>query len=92
MTNFESTDKINIEGKEIEKVDQYKYLGQTIVMEDRTANEVQLRIKAGWSVFGRQATKKGDTYVLEKKSIQSTHKPNTDLWLPNMDTNKITRP
>ena len=53
MTNFETTDKIKIEGIEIEKVDQYKYLGQTIVMEDRTANEVQLRIKAGWSVFGR---------------------------------------
>ena len=46
-------DKVKIEGIKIEKVDQYIYLGQTIVMEDRTANDVQLRIKAGWSVFGR---------------------------------------
>ena len=53
MTNFQTNDIIKIEGIEIEKVDQYKYLGQTIVMEDRTANEIQLRIKAGWSVFGR---------------------------------------
>ena len=53
MTNYETTESIKIEGIEIEKVDQYKYLGQTIAMEDRTANEVQLRIKAGWSVFGR---------------------------------------
>ena len=53
MTNFQTNDIIKIEGIEIEKVDQYKYLGQTIVMEDRTASEVQLRIKAGWSVSGR---------------------------------------
>ena len=38
MTNLETTDKMKIEGIEIEKVDKYKYLGQTIVMEDRTAN------------------------------------------------------
>ena len=53
MTNYENTENIEIEGIENEKVDQYKYLGQTIAMEDRTANEVQSRIKAGWSVFGR---------------------------------------
>ena len=51
-TNFKTTDKIKIEGIEIENVDQYRYLGQTIVMEDRTVNEVQLTIKARWSVFG----------------------------------------
>ena len=38
MTNFQTNDIIKIEGIEIEKVDQYKYLGQTLVMEDRTAN------------------------------------------------------
>ena len=35
------------------KVDQYKYLGQILATEDRTANETQLRIKAGWLVFGK---------------------------------------
>ena len=40
MTNFATTQKIEIEGIEIEKVEQYKYLGQTIALEDRTANEV----------------------------------------------------
>ena len=53
MTNFETNQKIEIDGIEIEKVYEYKYLGQTIAMEDRTSNEAQLRIKAGWSVFGR---------------------------------------
>ena len=53
MTNSVTTQNIEIEGIEIEKVEQYKYLGQTIALEDRTVNEVQLRIKAGWAVFGK---------------------------------------
>ena len=44
MTNFVTTQKIEIEGIEIEKVEQYKYLGQTIALEDRTANEAQQRM------------------------------------------------
>ena len=39
MTNYETSEKIEIENIEIEKVDQYTYLGQTIATEDRTANE-----------------------------------------------------
>ena len=34
MTNFATTQKIEIEGIEIEKVEQYKYLGQTIAFEE----------------------------------------------------------
>ena len=53
MTNFDTTQKIKMLGNEFEKVEQYKYLGQTIALKDRTRNEVQLRIKAGWTVFGK---------------------------------------
>ena len=28
-------------------------LAQSITMEDKTAQEVEIKIKAGWSVFGR---------------------------------------
>ena len=52
-TNFVTAQNIEIEGKEIGKAEPCKYLGQTIKWEDRTANEVQLRIKAGWAVFGK---------------------------------------
>ena len=45
MTNFKTTDEIKIEGIEIESIYQCKYLGQTIVMENCTANEAKLRIK-----------------------------------------------
>ena len=33
MTNIDTTDNIQINGAEIEKVPNYKYLGQTIAME-----------------------------------------------------------
>ena len=50
ITNMDTTDNIQINGTE--KVANYKYLGQTIVMENSTEQEVSIRIKAGWSVFG----------------------------------------
>ena len=51
MTNTDTTDNIQINGTEIEKVTNYKYLGQTIAMENSTKQKVSIRIKAGWSVF-----------------------------------------
>ena len=53
MTTIDTTDNIQINGTEIEKVTNYKYLGQTIAMENSTKQEVSIRIKAGWSVFGK---------------------------------------
>ena len=42
MTNYEASEQIKRDNTEIEKVDQYKYIGQTIALEYRTANETQL--------------------------------------------------
>ena len=53
MTNIDTTDNIQINGTEIGKVTNYKYLGQTIAMENSTKQEVSIRIKVGWSVFGK---------------------------------------
>ena len=53
MTNIDTTDNIQIDGTEVEKVTNYKYQGQTIAMENRTMQQVSIRIKAGWSVFGK---------------------------------------
>ena len=53
MTNFQTNESIVVENDEIERVDSYKYLGQTVKMEDNTREEVLIRIKAGWSCFGR---------------------------------------
>ena len=51
ITNYNTDEKIFIEGIEIEKVESYKYLGQMISTENRTLEEVLTRIKTGWSVF-----------------------------------------
>ena len=53
MTNIDTTDNIQIDGTEIEQMTNNKYLGQTIAMENRIKQEVSMRIKAGWSVFGK---------------------------------------
>ena len=44
---------IQINGTEIEKVTNYKNLRQTIAMENRTKQEVLIRVRAGCSVFGK---------------------------------------
>ena len=46
MTSIDTTDNIQINGTEIEKVTNYKYLGQTIAMENSMKQEVLIRIKA----------------------------------------------
>ena len=53
MTNFNTNKKIIVENTEIEKVAEYRYLGQNIEMKDKTLKEVQKRIRAGWSAFGK---------------------------------------
>ena len=53
MTSIDTTDNIQINGREIEKVTNYKRLGPTISMENSTKQEISIRIKAGWSVFGK---------------------------------------
>ena len=40
MTNFNTNKKIIVENTEIEKVEEYKYLGQNIEMKDKTLKEV----------------------------------------------------
>ena len=51
MTNIDTTGSIQINGTEIEKVTNYKYLGQTIAMENSTKQEVSIRIKSRMECF-----------------------------------------
>ncbi|GFR84769.1 endonuclease-reverse transcriptase [Elysia marginata] len=53
MTNYENDDTIQIENASIEKVQKYKYLGKSTCMKDLTNEEVDIRIRAGWSCFGK---------------------------------------
>ena len=51
MTNFQTTEPIEIDNDPIEKVEFYTYLGKEIRMEDTTKEEVHRKIKTGWSCF-----------------------------------------
>ena len=51
MTNTDTTDNIQIDGTEIEKVTNYKYLGQTIAMENRTKQEILIRNESRMECF-----------------------------------------
>ena len=44
MTNIDTTDNIQIGGTEIVKVTIYKYMAQTTGMENKTRQEVSIRI------------------------------------------------
>ena len=56
MKNVDTRDNIQIDGTEIDKETNYKYLGQKIAIENRTRQKVLTRIKAGRSVL--ECTKK----------------------------------
>ena len=67
---------------EIEKVEEYRYLCQNKEMKDKTLKEVQKRIRAGWSAFGKYKfifTKNANKS--KKKNIQRMHYTSDDLWL-----------
>ena len=53
MTNIDTKENVQMDRTRIEKVINYKYLGQTTAMENRARQEVFIKIKAGWSVFGK---------------------------------------
>ena len=61
-------------------MEEYRYLGQNIEMKDKTLKEVQKRIRAGWSAFGKYKfifTNK----EMPMKNIQRMHYNSDDLWL-----------
>ena len=53
MTNYESDKEVQIANENIEKVTKYKYLGQNTVFENKTKEEVAIRIRNAWFAFGK---------------------------------------
>ena len=53
MTNYETSKSIRIEEEIIEEVDEYKYLGQIVDLTQSMEDEINARIRAAWSSFGR---------------------------------------
>ena len=53
MTNYESNCNIKIDNELIEEVEEYKYLGQVVDPSQNMETEINARIRAAWSSFGK---------------------------------------
>ena len=49
---------VQINGIEVEKVDEYVYLGQLVTMKNDKSDEIKRRIIAGWVAFNKYHHKK----------------------------------
>ncbi|GFN93010.1 endonuclease-reverse transcriptase [Plakobranchus ocellatus] len=90
MNNFESNKDITIDKEKIEKVESYKYLGQTTYLKDTTKEEVTCRIRAGWSCFGRNrdVLRRQNAHFSKKTSLRPVCPPHHDLRMPNLVIDK----
>ena len=57
MTNHADSEEILIDQQKIEKVTEFKYLGQNTHLKDSTKEEIYARIRAAWSCFGKKVRK-----------------------------------
>ena len=57
MTNHADSEDILIDQQNIEKVTEFKYLGQTTHPKDITKKEIYGRIRAAWSCFEKKKNK-----------------------------------
>ena len=87
MTNHADSEDILIDQQKIEKVTEFKYLGQTTHLKDTTKEEIYARIRAAWSCLGKNKEILQDKQLpisLKKTSKGPMYLANHDLWLPNM--------
>ena len=63
MTNHADSEDILIDQQKIEKVTEFKYLGQTTHLKDTTKEEIHARIRAEWSCFEKKIRKYSKTLL-----------------------------
>ena len=80
MINYPNQDSLCIENEEIEKVEHYKYLGQTTYLRETTKEEIKCRIRTGWSCFGRNR----EVFLDEKLPMYLRRQVFDQCVIPNM--------
>ena len=55
MTNHADSEAILIDQEKVEKVTEFKYLGQTTHLKDTTKEEIYVRIREAWSCFWKKS-------------------------------------
>ena len=82
MTNHADSEDILIDQPKIEKVTDFKYLGQTTHLKNTRKEDIYARIRAAWNKEILQD--KQLPISLKKTSNGPMYLANNDLWLPNM--------
>ena len=54
MTNHADSEDILIDQQKLEKLTEFKYLGQTTHLKGTTKEEIYARIRAAWNCFGKK--------------------------------------
>ena len=80
MINYPNQDSLYIENEEIEKVEHYKYLGQTTYLKETTKEEIKCRIRTGWGCFGRNR----EVFLDEKLPMSLRRQVFDQCVLPSM--------
>ena len=80
MINYPNQDSLCIENEEIEKVEHYKYLGQTTYLKETTKEEIKCRIRTGWGCFGRNR----EVFLDEKLPMSLRRQVFDQCVLPSM--------
>ncbi|XP_038071377.1 uncharacterized protein LOC119740219 [Patiria miniata] len=84
ISKRKSKTSIQVDGKELEQVDSFIYLGQMITEDGRCQDEIKRRIAIGKSVFNKRKhifTSRNIT----AKTNQMLHLVNSTIWSRNMD-------
>ena len=85
MINYPNQDSLCIENEEIEKVEHYKYLGQTTYLRETTKEEIKCknRLELFWKKQ-RGFSRREITNVSQKTSLRPMCSPKYDIWLSNV--------
>ena len=69
MTNIDTTDNVQIDRTDIEKVTNYKCLEQTKSVDKRTKQEVLMRRKAGFCKVHRNISEQAFSHDYKRKGL-----------------------
>ena len=89
MTNHAYSEEIPIDQEKVEKMTDFKYLGQGTHLKDTRKDEIYAWISAAWSCFRkppktRKYSKIDNSPFTQKTSNGPMCLANNDLWLPNI--------
>ena len=76
-------DQVHMEGSQLKRVEDFKYLGSTVQMDGGTEKEVAKRIQAGWGAWRKVMGIMCDRKVPERQNVQDNDPASYAIWYGN---------